>query len=248
MVRGLITSLLSLFLAMGQGPILSGIMNVQPAAAGGNAAYVQEAEYQNDGTITSMTATFTNNVGAGHTVVCQMAWNVTTSTISTFRDGNSSNFTLLDGPTADGTQSEVATYYLLSSTGGTKTVTVTFSVSIGFGALNCQEASGVTALDVHNLSGAKTGATWTGATVTSTGKDYCFVAGYDGAGGNGLTWTAGTNYAWTLVSPATGNPINGDNFSGDEYLIQGAAGNVAAQITYSTGVSHGRISLACFKP
>jgi hypothetical protein len=211
-----------------------------PRPAKAVASFVQAASATSTSG-TSVTATFGVNLSAGSAVVCQFSYDSTSVTISTFRDGNAANFTVIDS-TASSTNT-AATYYLLNEAGGTATVTVTISGSIAAQGLDCQEASGVktaAALDVHSLSGDLTGTSYTGTTVTTTAADFCFAGVYDGQNSVN-TFTAGTNYSWVLQG------TNG-NFNESESLVQGTAGNITPQFTATTSTFHARVSIVCLLP
>jgi len=204
------------------------------------ATFVQAASAtQTSGT--SLTATFSSNLSIGSAVICMFGWGSTSVTISTFRDGNAANFTVIDSTSSS--TNTAATYYLLNEAGGTATVTVTISGSVLAQSLDCHEASGVktaAALDVHSLSGDLTGTSFTGATVTTTAADYCFSAIHDDQNSNN-TFTAGTNYSWVLRG------TNG-NYNESSSVVQGTAGNVAAQFTATTNTFHARVSIVCLLP
>ncbi|MGC2230440.1 MAG: hypothetical protein WBA09_02985, partial [Candidatus Acidiferrum sp.] len=117
-------------------------------------------------------------------------WNDTTATVQSVTDSVGNTYNLAIGPTS-GTALRQSIYYASNISGGTNTVTVTFSQAAAYPDIRILEYKGVTTLDVTaGASGSSTtpnsgSATTTAANELIFGADTIFTT--TAAAGSGFT-------------------------------------------------------------
>lgn len=231
-------------------PLLAVLLRCSPAL--GAAGFVQQVDSHWFGASgVSESVVFPSNIGAGHLISCAVTWVTTTSTISTFRDGNSTNYAAGDTFT-DGTAGTMSLFSLANSSGGAnpKTVTVTWGVDPGAGSLTCQEISGVaisSPIDVHAIVATAQVSPGTGANAVTSPSvtpgqngEYIYAATFDSST-NAITFTAGTTVAYT------GTGTNGSWFY-SEYFVQSTAAALAGTFTVNITGGHLVTAIVTFKP
>jgi len=134
------------------------------------ATYVQGNVAGNDAGSTSITTTLTG-VAAGNLIVIYVGWEGATTTVSV-SDGTSS-FTGLDATSGAGGDLWGRWFYLLSSTSGNKTYTVTYGASRSYRRVAVMEfnSSNTWALDAGPSVGSVAGTNPTSGNITTTGSE-----------------------------------------------------------------------------
>ncbi|HSX16948.1 MAG TPA: hypothetical protein VLH86_02500 [Patescibacteria group bacterium] len=154
-------------------------------------AFVQVVAATPQSSPTSVAATYAAQT-AGNTNVVAIGWDSTTTTISSVVD-TAGNTYQMAAPTTRGTGNSQAMYYAKNITGGTPTVTVTFSAASSFPDLRIMEYSGLDAANPLDTS-----VSWTGINNPSD------------------SGTLNTNYPTELIV-AAGTAINSMNAAGAGY-------------------------------
>jgi hypothetical protein len=126
-------------------------------------AFVQVVSATPQTTPTSVAATYAAET-AGNTNVVLIGWNNITTAISSVAD-SAGNVYQVAAPITRGTANSQAIYYAKNISGGTPTVTVTFSAASAFPDLRIMEYSGLDATAPFHTSASFTG----GTTPTNTG-------------------------------------------------------------------------------
>jgi hypothetical protein len=127
---------------------------------------------------------------AGDLNVVVVGWNDTTSTVQSVKDTLGNTYNLAVGPTV-GTGMQQSIYYAANITGGTNTVTVTFSKAAAFPDIRILEYRGVTALDVKAGASGSSTAPNSGSATTNYANELVFgadtIATTTSAAGSGFT-------------------------------------------------------------
>jgi hypothetical protein len=155
---------------------------------------------------TPQTATATVTVAypaaqtAGDLNVVVVGWNDTTTTVQSVKDSVGNTYNLAIGPTAAAGLSQ-SIYYAANITGGSNTVTVTFSQAAPFPDVRILEYRGVTALDAKvGATGNSTSAS-SGAATTTSANELIFGADMVAT----LTTAAGTGFTSRIITVPDGD-------------------------------------------
>ena len=112
---------------------------------------------------------------AGDLNIVVVGWNDTTSTVQSVKDSLGNTYKLAVGPTA-GTGLQQSIYYAANITGGTNTVTVTFSQAAAYPDVRILEYRGVTTLDVTAAATGSSASASSGAATTTSANELIFGA------------------------------------------------------------------------
>jgi hypothetical protein len=119
-----------------------------------------------------------------------VGWNDTAATVQSVKDSVGNPYSLAIGPTS-GTGVRQSIYYAASITGGTNTVTVTFSQAAAYPDVRILEYRGVTTLDVTAAATGSSTSASSGAATTTSANELIFgantVATLNKAAGSGFT-------------------------------------------------------------
>jgi hypothetical protein len=210
-------------------------MNVRPASTG-VPTHIQSCAVQASGTVSSVTATCPNAIGAGHFLyACVTNANGTPFTITW--SGDSGTFTGdVTNLLWNGGSSLISCFYVPTTGGGSLNLTATGS-NLYYPAITVDEFSNVGALDVSDAGASGTGTAAASNSITpSTNGD--LIIGLIANVGGGATIAHGTGY--TLGANSTYPSVN-------EYQVQATAAAITATGTNSTSlnwVAH----VVAFKP
>jgi len=136
------------------------------------------------------TLTFTSGVTTGNAIIIFVGWWSTSVTLNSVSDSRGNTYTLIDNPTNfNGARGAMA--YALNATGGTNTITVTFSGSVD-SIFEAHEVSGIAtnnALDQHAIGTVSFDTAYVGPSIiTTVDGDYIFAGMFDSTGsGIGLS-------------------------------------------------------------
>jgi hypothetical protein len=179
------------------------------------------------------TLAFGSNVAAGNLICGFIQWDADTVTLNSVTDSLGNTYTLRNNPVTNAAKRS-AMFYAPNILGGACTLTFTFS-----GATTSAQV-------IHEASGLDTSAPFDGSAMQSQDN----VSGTDAATSTAVVTTASGDYIfgatseWAIggvVSEGTGFTVAGagTNAPGGkivgEYLIQGAAGSIAATFTIPGG-------------
>ncbi len=127
---------------------------------------------------------------AGDLNVVVVGWNDTTSTVQSVKDSVGNSYSLAIGPTAASGMSQ-SIYYAANISGGSNTVTVTFSQAAAYPDVRILEYRGVTALDAKAGATGSSASASSGAATTTSANELIFgadmVATTTGGAGSGFT-------------------------------------------------------------
>ena len=181
----------------------------------------------------SSTCSTSATITAGQTLKVWVEWATTTNTLNSVT-ACGDTLTLVLNPTTAGANS-AAGAYVLNSTGGSCTITATFSGNTTAFVI-WDTNSGTTALDGTPIIGVGSGGTRTSGNVTTTAAGYCFGAtsNYNAATGTANSpWTQGVN--------------NTTNAAYSEYYVTPSSGNYSASFTQSPTWPTTGVLAMCFK-
>ena len=155
---------------------------------------------------TPQTATATVSVGyaavqtVGDLNVVVVGWNDTTSTVQSVKDSAGNTYRLAIGPTS-GTALRQSIYYAANITGGSNTVTVTFSQAAAYPDVRILEYRGVTTLDVTAGKSGSSGGANSGSVTTTSANELIFGANTVAT----LTRAAGSGFASRVITSPDGD-------------------------------------------
>lgn len=203
-------------------------------------AFVQ-SKAANNGLDTVVTITFDSNVTAGNVIAGHVGWSSTTATISSIADGLGNTYTPLNNPTT-GAFTRAAQFYAENISGGSCTITVTFS-GLVLAVMVAHEISGVatsSALDKNAMNaqtnpGTGTDAVTSTSVTTTTNGQYIFgaVSELNEMG----TFTQGTGFT---------SRVDQAGYSSEDQ-VQTSAGAIAATFTADAGFLVPNTGIMTFK-
>ena len=154
--------------------------------------------------------------------VVVVGWNDTTSTVQSVMDSVGNVYHLAIGPTT-GTALRQSIYYAANISGGSNTVTVTFSQAAAYPDIRILEYRGVTTLDVTaGNKGSSTSAN-SGAATTTSANELIFGANTVAT----LTKTAGSGFTSRIITVPDGN------IAEDKVVTSSGSNNATATLTAS---------------
>ena len=170
------------------------------------ATYIQGNVNAADAGSTSITTTLTG-VAAGNLIVVYVGWEGATTTVSV-SDGTSS-FTGLDATSGAGGDLWGRWFYLLSSTSGNKTYTVTYGASRGYRRVAVMEfnSANTWSLDQGPSGGSGSGSYPTSGNITTTGSEVVAL-------GASLNYTTDSYGTLTIDGGAAGGNVNSGSGDG----------------------------------
>ncbi len=129
-----------------------------------------------------------------------VGWNDTAATVQSVKDSVGNPYSLAIGPTS-GKALRQSIYYAASITGGSNTVTVTFSQAAAYPDIRILEYRGVTTLDVTAGSNGSSTSASSGAATTTSPNELIFGANTVAT----LTKTAGSGFTSRIITVPDGN-------------------------------------------
>jgi unsaturated rhamnogalacturonyl hydrolase len=203
-------------------------------------ALVQHAAKDSGSASTSSVVVTLNGVGAGHLLTCGLTYgNPGGTTFSVSDNVNGSWLVAGSVHFSTGISQTTALFYLANSKAGTTTITGKPGSAGEYGAMDCQEWSGVATSSPLDQFAEQDGTTAnpSSGSVTTTAAGELILGDLE----NGYSPSAGSGFSLinTDTSPGTGSGLN------TEYQIQGSAGSVAA--TWKLAVTSWTAQVATFK-
>ncbi len=149
-------------------------------------SFVQVAAATPQAPTATVAVTYPSAQTAGDLNIVVVGWNDTTASVQSVTDSAGKTYSLAIGPTS-GTGLRQALYYLANITGGSKTVTVTFSQPAAYPDIRILEYRGVTTLDVTAAATGSSSTANSGSATTTAANELIFgantvVASTKGAG------------------------------------------------------------------
>jgi hypothetical protein len=156
-----------------------------PPPPGSNATFVQGAFNTPQGSVASVTATFTGAQTGGDLNFVVIGWNDTTATVRSVEDFKGNVYTLAVGPTEISGIATQAIYYaknIVAAAPGANTVRVSFIGSARSPSLRIAEYTGVPATNPIDAIGSATGTSGTASatlsTATTNANDLIFASDF----------------------------------------------------------------------
>ena len=216
------------------------MLTMAPRSSGQTIKLVQHGATDNGTSSSSAVVVTLNGVGSGHLLTCSLTY------------GNAGGTTLSVSDNVNGAWSvatpvhynpamiqTTAQFYLANSKAGTTTITGRPGSADLYGAMHCQEWSGVATSSPLDQTKQQDGTTAnpSGGSVTTTAGGELILGDLE----NGYNPTAGSGFSLinSDTSPGTGTGLN------TEYQIQASAGSVAA--TWTLAASSWTAQVATFK-
>lgn len=219
--------------------LLCGIA-VQGWAATSNVQAVQGSSASSS----APTRAFGSNVTAGNAIGGFIQWTSTSITLTSVTDSLGNTYTLIHNPT-DHIVVRSAMFYAVNIAGGADTLTFNFSSAVTsaqvfheIGGVSVSPFDGST-INTQDAPGTGTDAVTSTAITTTAAGDYIFGASSEWSTGSAIN--VGTGF----TTAGYGGNASGGNMRG-EYLIQGAAGSVAATFT-APGNAYATSGIMAFK-
>ncbi len=222
--------------------VLAGWFHLWAAPAWGAVAFVQSKSgvaSPFSATGTTITATFTSNVVAGHLIAVYVTYdNGGGITLNSVTDSLGNTYTIVQTLTDTVNVQKSSVAYAKNIAGGANTVTATFSAAICCRLIIVHEISGAdTAAPLDGNFGQLQAAPGTGVNAVTTGNmtttangDYIFGATSDSAQATNQTISAGTG---ETIRENNSQAAIGGNATASEDKIQATAGAVASTFTFN---------------
>ena len=228
-------------------PIMTGITSklrvtdlAAPSPYSGAIQHIQSCATQGASAPASVSCTFTNAIGPGHLIYAclENADNASISNNTIVWSGDPGAF-IIDLPvTSFGSSRAAACAYVLNTTGGSKTITLT-STDLFYPALTVDEfICPFCSLDKSDASATGTSSSPASASITPSASGELILGFIGTDGGSVNTVTAGSGYTRGTLSPFP---------SANEYLTQKLAAGITGTATLNTSgawLAH----VAAFKP
>jgi hypothetical protein len=220
-------------------------------AGGGALSFVQTTGTRDTNAGTTVAVAFDSAVTSGNLIAVMLGYFSTTVTVESIADTHGNTYTFIDeNINGDGRGHTIRTYYAKNITGGSNTITVTFSGTVSVKEIIAQEISGAHLtypLDTHNITlsdyfaSAATDALTTSAIITSVNNAYIFAAHLNN-GEDETTINVGTGFTKQVIGEDLDKLYT-------EYKTLVTAGSVSGKWTKASAVG-GRhyLCIIAFKP
>ena len=199
---------------------------------------VQNVSGGTDGTAsTTYSLSFPATIGISNAVCGIVSWdNPSVSSLTSITDDKNNTYTILRRLRAAGNSQNAASFYLSNITNSSKTITATFSASVGWRGLALRELTGVDVTSPLNgetgqvllPAGTTTDSVTSGPITTTFAGNYIFGGAVVTSGSRVNPFTLGTGFSLLNQTGSTSTMT-----MGTEHLIQSSAGPIAATFTQS---------------
>ena len=191
--------------------------------------------------ISSYKLQFANASLASNLIVVSVATNNAPATVVTVADNLGNTYAA--GPTVSGNQI-VSEFHSLGSTAGVLTITISFSVAVGFVQAVATEFNNIATSAATDGSSTGTGtstAVATGAIVTGTAGDLIYHVGWSDAGTRVTAWTQGASPWKLLEADISSSQIGG---AVAQWQVQAAAGSITPSATQNASLHFDTVAIA----
>jgi hypothetical protein len=165
-------------------------------------AFVQVAAATPQSQMQTVSVTYPGPQTVGNLNIVVVGWNDTTRAVQSVQDSAGNQYTLAIGPTT-GNGLRQSIYYAANISGGSNTVTVTFSGSANYPDIRVLEYKGVSTLDAKTGASGKTKAVSSGS-ATTTAANELLVAANTAAGSISKP---GSSFVARIITIPNGNIV-----------------------------------------
>ncbi len=162
--------------------------------------FVQAAAATPQSNTATVSVSYTGAQTAGDLNIVVVGWNDTTATVQSVTDSAGNTYRLAIGPTS-GTALRQSIYYASNITGGSDTITVTFSQAAAYPDIRILEYRGVSTVDVTAGSSGNSAKSSSGFATTTGANELIFAANTVAT----MTGTAGSGFTSRVITYPDGD-------------------------------------------